>query len=238
MIKLVYKPIGLTPCELIEKVKKKYPKNKKIAFAGRLDPMAHGYMLLLINETCKLMNNYLNLEKSYEYKIIFGINTNTYDIMGNIENYNIQDYNLDLILEKKKSLIGNYFQKYPKFSSKTVLYNNKKVPLWKVPDLDSIYIPQKRITVKYIKYIDHFYLNKTKMVALIENRLNQVKSKNFNIKSFKTQWKNIPENKYLIVKFKSHVSSGTYIREISNQLGKKTNYGATILEIYRNKIYY
>ena len=55
---------------------------------------------------------------------------------------------------------------------------------------------------------------------------------------FKEQWQNISPNNFLIIKFKSHVTSGTYIREIANQLGILTDYGATILEIYRNKIYY
>tara|TARA_A100001015_G_scaffold320185_1_gene445684 strand:+ start:1279 stop:1995 length:717 start_codon:yes stop_codon:yes gene_type:complete len=238
MLKLVYKPVGLTPYELVKNVRKRYPKYKKIAFAGRLDPMAHGYMLLLIDEHCKLMDNYLNLEKSYEYQIIFGITTNTYDIMGNILCETEKIYNLEYILEKKNYLVGEYFQKYPQYSSKTVLYNNKMIPMWKIKDLNQIKIPKKRIKVKYIKYIDHYYLNKRKLVSLVSSRLNQVKSSNFNIKSFKSQWENIKENDYLIVKFKSHVTSGTYIREISNQLGILTNYGGTILEIYRNKIYY
>ena len=238
MLKLVYKPIGLTPNELISNIKKKYPEYNKIAFAGRLDPMAHGYMLLLINEHCKLMNNYLNLEKSYEYQIIFGVTTNTYDIMGNVMRETSQSFNLEKIFEKKKFLIGEYFQKYPQFSSKTVFYNGKQTPMWKINDLTNIKIPEKRIKVKYIKYINHYYLNKRKLLLLINNRLDKVKSKNFNIKFFKEKWQNIKPNNFLIVKFKSHVTSGTYIREIANQLGILTNYGGTILEIYRNKIYY
>ena len=47
----LYKPIGLTPLELIKKYQndnKLY--NSKFSFAGRLDPMAHGEMVILKDE--------------------------------------------------------------------------------------------------------------------------------------------------------------------------------------------
>ena len=64
MPKMVYKPVGITPYELIQKLKIKYPNYKKVAFTGRLDPMAHGEMLLLINEECKKLPQYLSFHKT------------------------------------------------------------------------------------------------------------------------------------------------------------------------------
>ena len=51
----VYKPLYLTPYQLIQQLKKNYPEyaNEKIGYAGRLDPLAHGVLLLMIGEENK-----------------------------------------------------------------------------------------------------------------------------------------------------------------------------------------
>ena len=148
----------------------------------------------------------------------------------------VSDYDLELILEKRKSLIGDYFQEFPPFSSKTVKYQGKMTPLWKIKDKSNIKLPTKRIKVNNIKYIKHQYFTKKKLLSYIQQRLDLVTSKDFNTKNFFKGWEKIPNNNYLIVKFVSTVSSGTYIREIVNQLGNSTQYQATVLDIFRKKI--
>lgn len=80
------KPIGKTPFEVIQEIKKSHPelKNTKIGYAGRLDPMAEGLLLLLIGEENKKKHAYENLNKTYECEIFFGFATDTYDLMGMI----------------------------------------------------------------------------------------------------------------------------------------------------------
>ena len=55
-------------------------------FCGRLDPMARGKILLLINDECKKMPLYLNNNKTYQFEICFGFQTDTDDFLGLIEN--------------------------------------------------------------------------------------------------------------------------------------------------------
>jgi tRNA pseudouridine55 synthase len=80
------KPPSLTPLQLIKQYQKDHPKyqNIKMTYAGRLDPMAEGLMLILANEECKQKQQYLNLDKEYILDILWGINTDTYDILGRI----------------------------------------------------------------------------------------------------------------------------------------------------------
>ena len=49
----IYKPIGMTPVELIRNYKKENHIKERVSFAGRLDPMAHGEMVLLVGDECK-----------------------------------------------------------------------------------------------------------------------------------------------------------------------------------------
>ena len=94
----------MTPYELTLKIKKMYPDIKKIAYVYRLDPMAHGDILILINNSCNLINNFIKMktDKIYEYSILFGVKTDTLDILGNILDNNINNFDLNLIFKKKK----------------------------------------------------------------------------------------------------------------------------------------
>lgn len=46
----IYKPIGVTPFELVQKFKLDNKIDGKVSFSGRLDPMAHGEMVLLTGD--------------------------------------------------------------------------------------------------------------------------------------------------------------------------------------------
>jgi len=57
-------------------------KDVPLTYAGRLDPMAEGKLLILIGEECKEKEKYLGLDKEYEVAIILGLETDTYDALG------------------------------------------------------------------------------------------------------------------------------------------------------------
>ena len=119
----VYKPIGKTPLEIVESVKS--VKYKKISYAGRLDPMAHGTLLLLTDEDCYKQYNYNNLNKIYKFKLLCGVETDTNDVLGKIVG-NKTEIDIPRLREKISSLVGKQELPYPLFSSKR--YNGK--PLW------------------------------------------------------------------------------------------------------------
>jgi len=52
------------------------------AYAGRLDPMAHGVLVLLVGEENKKREKYEKFVKEYLFQCIFGVATDTYDILG------------------------------------------------------------------------------------------------------------------------------------------------------------
>ena len=66
-----YKKVGITPLQAINQFKSKNPKykSKKIGYAGRLDPMAEGVLLFLVEEEGKKISNYLKLNKEYNANI-------------------------------------------------------------------------------------------------------------------------------------------------------------------------
>ena len=47
--------------------------------------MARGKMIVLKDDECKNQDYYCNLDKEYEFEILFNFKTDTYDILGLLE---------------------------------------------------------------------------------------------------------------------------------------------------------
>src|SRR3990167_11197474 len=107
------KKIGETPLERLEKVRKEEKIDAKtpMTYAGRLDPMAQGLLIILVGEECKNKEKYTNLNKEYELEIIFGIETDTQDVLGLIKKVSTDKPKL---IDFNK-YIGKFIQKYPAF---------------------------------------------------------------------------------------------------------------------------
>jgi tRNA pseudouridine(55) synthase len=80
----LYKQAGETPLECILRFKKINPEyeNVKMTYAGRLDPLAEGVLLVLTGEEVYNKEMFLNLKKEYEVEVLFGFETDTFDILG------------------------------------------------------------------------------------------------------------------------------------------------------------
>ena len=70
--------------DTIKLLKEKYPelKNEKMTYAGRLDPMAEGALIVLARNAIYEKERYLKMDKEYEGEILFGFETDTYDALG------------------------------------------------------------------------------------------------------------------------------------------------------------
>ena len=247
----IYKPIGQTPNELIDIYKKENKNVKKVSFAGRLDPMAHGTMLLLINEECKMHDIYIGHNKIYEFQILYGFQTDTFDILGILNAYHnpikfkqkIDSINLNKYIGKTK-------QEYPPYSSIVV---NKK-PLWewsKLGLIDTIKpLPSKEIEIYEFKEIiyESSIESYTSLHEKIKNMIYSLSEKNqpkFRVPEIMNIW-NTYFDSYkdtligltpIIKKYRANVSSGTYIRSLSNQIGNDIGCGALAIDIKRIKLY-
>src|SRR6185436_8316630 len=77
------KNLGETPLACIERFRSERPEYAKtnMTYLGRLDPMAEGLLLVLAGNT-KDKQQYLDSDKAYEFEVLWGFETDTYDILG------------------------------------------------------------------------------------------------------------------------------------------------------------
>jgi tRNA pseudouridine55 synthase len=224
----------------VERFKQKFHIEKKIAYAGRLDPLAEGLLLLLIEPETKKANKYWGLDKVYEVAAISGFSTDSHDLLGHVvkcfgKKPNLKADEIKTILENKT---GKIMQKYPAYSSKAV--RGKPLFLWaREEKLDKIDIPKKNIEIYSIDEIDVFENDKKAVEKEIFKKIDLVKG-DFRQKLVKDGWKKClamyKDKKCVFFKFRIYCSSGTYVRQLVHETGENTGYGSCAYVIKRVQI--
>jgi tRNA pseudouridine55 synthase len=177
----------------------------KMTYAGRLDPMAEGLLVVLVGEECKKKDEYLGLDKEYEFEILFGISTDTYDILGIPKFCDIK--NLDF-----KDFLGKHVQEYPPYSSRTFQMARDGI------DFEP---PTKEIEIYNMDILETREMRKGKLLSEILDRIDLVKG-DFRQTKIKDAWRKLlidNEGKFKITRMKIRCSSGTYVRSICYKLG-------------------
>ena len=113
---VVNKPEGVESFGIIRKLKFRYQFHK-IGFAGTLDPLASGILLIGINNATKLIPNIHLSNKSYEVQIRFGATTPTLDSEGRYTSLERVSHDFQDRIHYIKKFIGTYRQKIPNFSA-------------------------------------------------------------------------------------------------------------------------
>lgn len=239
----VYKPIGLTPLQLIIKLRSSNLECKeiKIGFAGRLDPLAHGVMLLMVGEETKNRNKYLGLPKEYTFEVLFGVSTDTYDALGILKDSNFKP--VAGSLEEKinifvKTKLGKQTQPYPPFSSKEV--DGKPLFQWaRENKLSEINIPKREIEIYNFELLNISEIPANEIHERIISKINSVEG-DFRqaeiLKKWNESFKKNKLNKLSVAELKINCSSGTYVRSLADELGKIIGAGAIALSILRTSV--
>jgi tRNA pseudouridine55 synthase len=239
---ILNKKEGETPLEALEILRSKQKKYKdvKMTYAGRLDPMASGLMIVLLGEETKNKEKYLKLGKEYDFEILFGFATDTYDILGKVTSHKAaqcsQEELGEMIKKSLKYFKGKFTQKYPMYSSKTV----KGKPLFAYARSgQEVEMPEREVEVKNLKLVGLKKVSKAALLKNIEKRISKVKG-DFRQKEILQIWRRELSSQegqsFPIASFKIKCSSGTYVRGISHSLGEKISIPALAITIKRTKI--
>ncbi len=227
-----YKKPGLTMGQTINLFKTEN-NISKCCYCGRLDPMARGQLLLLVDDECKDMPKYLTHNKEYKFEIIFGLSTDTDDPLGMINNINIALVNYDILISKIKEYIkvGKFQQKFHNFSSKRV--NGE--PLWK--NHNNIEEQFHEVEIFSINYDEIKCYDYTNWVNNIINNINSLDGK-FRQEDIINQYNKLSNISILYsLPITINVSTGFYIRQLVNDIKNYINFPILTFDINRTKIY-
>jgi tRNA pseudouridine(55) synthase len=226
---------GETPLSCIERfrVQHKEYEGVPMTYAGRLDPIASGELLVLAGEECKRKDEYLGLDKEYEATVLLGVQTDSYDVLGipvDSQSGKVAEVGpLQIQLEK---MVGVFDQPYPPYSSKTVKGKQLHTHA-REGGIGDIEIPTKRVEIYSIETISFETISKKDIQREIYDIVDRV-SGDFRQEEIKTAWESViaslPKT-LLTVTFIVNASSGTYVRSIAHRLG------GTLLRLHRIRMY-
>ncbi len=224
-VRIVNKKTGRTPLDCINELKKTEPDlvHLPLTYAGRLDPLAEGVLIILIGEECMKKDEYLKLSKEYEVEVLFGFETDTYDVMGKVINLvtsssykflgprisslfhnlsmekarpdhkNLYDDFVPIIRNILPQFTGRIKQSYPPYSSRTV--NGKPLFQWsREGKIDEITIPARDVFVEKIEIIKEDSISGRELLSQVKKDISQV-SGDFRQSEIIALWENELENK-------------------------------------------
>ncbi|QQS44288.1 hypothetical protein IPM65_01675 [Candidatus Roizmanbacteria bacterium] len=237
----LYKPVGKTPLDMIRLLRRHYPqwRDTALGYAGRLDPMAEGLLLILADDENNKRKTYERLEKEYEFEVLFGITTDTYDPLGIVQSFEEIPSNIEEAFRKyAPAIIGKHVQPYPPYSSARV--NGKPLFYWaRLNKLQDIRIPEKIIEIsdfqiKNIKYLQlkDIYNRIMERIDLVHGDFRQEEI----TKTWNKAYAEYAEKQCMIAACRIVCSSGTYVRSLAHLIGKNLGTGALALSIKRTRI--
>jgi len=246
-----WKKIGETPLEVLKNYRAKtgLPDNMPLAYAGRLDPMAEGKLLILIGDECKVQEKYHDLDKAYRFEVLLGFSSDTGDVLGMAQRADSQrTYTKKEITDTLKTLLGKQEFPYPQFSSRPV--NGKPLHMWTLEGrLDEIEIPTK-ISSVYTLRLEKLEEKKIEIVrSEIFEKINSIPEvtdprkalgEDFRRVPIRARWTELfdtsPNTSFQIITLYGEASSGTYMRTLAEEVGKRLGTSGLAYRITRTKI--
>lgn len=216
------------------------------AFYNKLDPMARGCFNIVHCSDQVTGSQCCNAEKTYTCKILLGGPvTASNDYLSNIR-FNCNDFTeeeeyfqqYDQFIQELDRLPGSHIQNPNRYAA--VRIGGKPIWWWskegRYPEIRNAYYakkgPGKEITVFSSDFVDIEMMKHSDIVQYIQNKLY---ASEIEYPEFSEQWYRYKWNRgwYTVVDVQFHVSSGTFIRELVETLGKKSGLNTMVLQITR-----
>jgi tRNA pseudouridine55 synthase len=238
----VYKPVGETPLDTLNRLRIEEPQYREatLGYAGRLDPMASGVLLVLVNEANTQRKEMERLDKEYLFSWIPGISTDTYDLMGMVTRIQPPQTppSPEQMQERLKRFTGSFTQLYPPYSSARV--NGKPLFYWaRAGKLDSIPRPSKNVTITSLTLDRISGLSGQHLLEQLTAQIELVRG-DFRQSEIIQRWQEALKP-YLTHQWKEYhatciCSSGTYIRSLVDSIGTDLGIGAVTTSITRTRV--
>jgi tRNA pseudouridine55 synthase len=223
---IVYKNKGETPLECLKRVRIEQGIDPSVpmTYAGRLDPMACGALLILVGEECKNKDEYLGFDKEYVVEILLGVETDSYDALGMIQGVSgTSPGPIDL-----QKYVRKFMQSYPRYSSPIIA-------LKELPEE----MPTNEVEIYSIEEIEKKEMTGEEIAMRVISEIARVTG-DFRQEEIVKKWLEFKEEyrsqSFVIYTVKVVASSGTYMRSLAHDIGVEVGTGALAYSIERTQI--
>ena len=210
-ILLIDKPKGITSFDVIRRVRKQIG-IKKIGHAGTLDPLATGLMILGVESGTKKLTDLIKLDKDYIAEVLIGERRSTGDMEGEVlEEVAVVKLDPAQILVAVSGLVGTVTLPVSAYSA----IKKDGVPMYK----------RARAAEKVGAIVTDVPVRDMKVYRATVGNIEVV----FADATMKTISR-------IVVTVHFSVGSGTYIRSLAEELGRRLGYPATLANLRRTRV--
>lgn len=210
-ILLIDKPKGITSFDVIRRVRKQIG-IKKIGHAGTLDPLATGLMILGVGPGTKKLTELIKLDKDYIAHILIGESRTTGDMEGEVVE-EVTSVTLDPaeILVAVAGLVGTQTLPVSAYSAIKIdgvpMYKRARAAEKTGDTITDVPVRDMRVDRATVDNIEVVFSNNT-MTTISR----------------------------VVVTVSFSVGSGTYIRSLAEELGRRLGYPATLANLRRTRV--
>lgn len=215
-ILLIDKPSGMTSFDVIRNLRRAYSdthdgaRAPKMGHAGTLDPLATGLMVLGIGKGTKELANLVKLDKEYIAEILLGESRSTGDMEGEVvaEREVAKMFSEEQIIAVLESMLGTLILPVSAYSA--IKVDGK--PMYKrAREAAARGEVVEEVPIREMQVFEAELINTSPII--------------------------INDNKRQVVQVRFSVGSGTYIRSLAEEFGKRIgDYPATLYSLRRTKV--
>lgn len=203
---LIDKPKGITSFDVIRRLRRRL-NIKKIGHAGTLDPLATGLMILGVGPGTKRLTDLIKLDKEYVAEVLIGERRTTGDMEGEVMEEKVVEETVEILQNKISTAL-------------TEMIGDITLPVSAYSAIKVDGVPMYKRARKAEKTGDIVTEVPVRTMRLHEAEL------------FKVELS--PDRAVATVRFA--VGSGTYIRSLAEELGKRVGYPATLQNLRRTRV--
>ncbi|MDP1625237.1 MAG: hypothetical protein Q8L64_05755 [bacterium] len=231
-----------TPLQTIERYVARHHKyaKAKMTYAGRLDPMAEGVLVVLAGEKNKERDAYTSLDKEYEFEFFLGYETDTFDVLGIAKKVErdpsatVTDTDIQGSLGKYK---GTIMQKYPPYSSK-VINGEPMFALARSGRLVDKDIPTHEVKTEAVELVGSRQVSTGELLQAIRDSVMPLVG-DFRQEETMKRWEELIgsfEGQITVFRARVVCGSGFYVRQLVQDVGNDLGTGAVTLSILRTRV--
>lgn len=237
MILTVYKPPGWTPLEAMEDLRARTPQlaGVPMVYAGRLDPMAEGTLLVLTGPDRLTLAQHLSHDKDYVASFLFGLESDTHDGLGRLKSGH-RPPDAESCAAAVGALPGSYSLPLPAWSAYKV--RGRPLHAWANEGrLHEVTIPTREMVVVTVGGISTLTTRATNLLPDVRTRISRVCGE-FRQSAALVDWSHLAERDPPLVRVTATltVTSGTYVRSLAQMLGLQLGCGALLFALQRTRV--
>ena len=252
MIVTLDKPAGWTPLEALEDLRARTPAlaEEPMVYAGRLDPMAEGVLLVLTGEDRHALPAHLAHDKTYEATFLFGVSSDTFDALGRVRLGGAVDGLADVLgdglpdvspdvsacVAAVQALVGTHELPIPAWSAYRV--RGRPLHAWaREGRIGEVAVPVRAMRVNRAADVVGERVRAADVVPEVNARIERVRGL-FRQDEALLGWARVGTANPPLVKVRAtlDVVSGVYVRALADAVGARLGCGALLLALRRTRV--